>query len=56
MTNREFSKSDRVFQKACVLARVKATKRQASRYRMGKSGLALRFKAQAVAEVGKNDG
>lgn len=36
MNNREFSQSDLIFKKACEEAGVKATKRQASKFRNGK--------------------
>lgn len=36
MTNREFCKKDQVFQLSCAIAKTKPTKRQASKFRMGK--------------------
>lgn len=49
MTNKQFSQQDKVFQRACELAGIPVTARQASKYRAGK-GKALRFKAQATKE------
>jgi hypothetical protein len=46
MTNKEFKK-DNVFIKACELANVDTTTRQASKFRMGK-GSAFKFKHQAA--------
>ena len=43
MTNTEYSKTDSSFGKACVIANVKATSRQASKFRRGK-GIAWKVK------------
>jgi len=49
MTNKEFSKSVAVFQRACDLAKVEPTTRQASKYRMQKgSAFAFRQEAQEI--------
>lgn len=48
LTNYQFSKKDRVFLKACKLAKVEPTVRQASKFRMGK-GLSSTVRARAVA-------
>ncbi len=48
MTNNEYAKTP-VFQKACELGHVKATTRQASKYRM-KKGTAIKFSREAVIE------
>ncbi len=42
-TNQLFSKNNEAFKNACEAAGIKATKRQASRFRMGK-GLAYKHK------------
>lgn len=47
MTNKEFSEQDKVFNKACNIAGINPTKRQASKYRNGR-GLAYRKKTLAV--------
>ena len=47
MTHKQFSKSDKVFRRACELAGIPVTARQASKYRAGK-GKAARFKNQAT--------
>lgn len=56
ITNRMFSINDQVFKLACKLANIKSTKRQASKFRMGK-GTAINFKTQAIQknEEVKND-
>ena len=36
MTNKEFAKTDKFFQACCDAAEVKATKREASRFKVGK--------------------
>lgn len=46
LTNLKFSKSDVVFQKACELAGIHPTLRQASKWR-NKKGLSYRFKNKA---------
>lgn len=46
MTNAEFVKTDQVFQRACMLAKVGISKRQASKFRR-KKGLAFTFAAEA---------
>jgi len=43
MNNREFAEKDEQFKKCCELAKVKPTKRQASKFRRGK-GLAYKAK------------
>lgn len=47
MTNKEFSEQDKIFNKACEIAGIKSTKRQASKYRNGK-GLAYKKKYLAT--------
>lgn len=47
MTHREFAGTNEVFIKACELAKVKPTMRQASKFRL-KRGSAFQFKKQAV--------
>jgi hypothetical protein len=49
-SNREFSLTNAVFIKACELAEVEPTQRQASRWRNGK-GTAIRFKQTAIREL-----
>ena len=46
-TNAEFAIKNLVFREACVLARVRVTKRQASKFRRGK-GLAFRKREEAT--------
>lgn len=46
MTNRERAASDQTFQKACALAGVQPTKRQASKWQLGR-GKAFACKAEA---------
>lgn len=50
MRNRMFCKLDDYFKKACKLAGVEPTPRQASKYRMGK-GSAIPFKRVAIHVV-----
>lgn len=52
VANLKFSITDRVFQKACDLADVMPTKRQASKFRRG-HGRAFSMKAAAVEELEK---
>jgi hypothetical protein len=47
MTNKDFSRKDSVFFKACELADTDSTPRQASKFRMGK-GIAFKFKHKAA--------
>ena len=54
MTNLEFVK-DAVFQKACAVAKVKPTRRQASKFR-NKKGAARRFLGTATACVKRAQG
>ena len=49
-THKEFIKTNLVFQKACELARIPTTVRQASKYRRG-FGLAFKFRTQASNEL-----
>ena len=46
MTNEQFAQSDPVFRKACELARVSPTRRQASKWHR-REGLAVKFAADA---------
>lgn len=50
MTNREFSKQDEVFRKACEISGTPPTARQASKYHR-KTGLAVRCKGTAAAAI-----
>jgi len=50
ITNEAFANNDRVFRKACELAGIQPTKRQASKYK-NKKGLAYLFKDKAKREV-----
>jgi hypothetical protein len=47
MRNQMFCKLDKYFKKACELAKIKPTPRQASKFRMGK-GSAVQFKRVAI--------
>ena len=47
MTHREFAGTNEVFRKACELANIKPTVRQASKFRL-KRGSAYVFKKQAI--------
>lgn len=49
VTNAQFVKSDAIFQKACELASIPVTLRQASKWRNNK-GLAHKFKNQATKD------
>jgi len=49
MTNREFAKKNRAFIKACELAEIPATGRQASKYRRER-GKAYSFKPRVEVE------
>jgi hypothetical protein len=49
VTNTEFANSDYVFRKACALADVPPSPRQASKYRNGR-GVAYKFKGTASHE------
>lgn len=51
-TNKQFCERDEVFKLSCELAKTKPTKRQASKFRMGK-GSAINFKKQAIELVKK---
>lgn len=48
-TNAHFAAHDTVFRRACILADVEATKRQASKYRNGR-GRAFAFHRQALED------
>jgi len=50
MENKQFSMLDMYFRRACELAKVKNTSRQASKYRNGK-GSAVLHKRMAIAMV-----
>ena len=50
MTNAQFAKVDAYFKKACELAKIKVTSRQASKWFNGK-GSAIAHKRMAVAMV-----
>jgi len=50
MTNREFAEKDLVFQKACELAGIQPTKRQASKWSHRK-GLARQFMKPAIEDI-----
>jgi hypothetical protein len=52
MTNREFSKTDEVFQRCCKEAGVEPTKRQASKYRAFK-GRAFAMRQAVLARIEK---
>jgi hypothetical protein len=54
MTNANFTK-DAVFQKACEIAGVKATRRQASKFR-NRKGAARRYLGTAAASVKRAQG
>jgi len=47
VTNKMFAKGDSFFNKACGMAEVEPTTRQASKFRMGK-GLAYKHRKQVV--------
>lgn len=47
MTHAEESKRDEVFQKACELGKTPVTKRQHSKYKLGR-GLAFKAKDEAI--------
>jgi hypothetical protein len=49
VTNTEFANSDYIFRKACALADVPPSPRQASKYR-NRRGIAYQFKGQATHE------
>lgn len=51
-TNEDFAKQDRLFKKACELAEVEATPRQASRWRNG-TGAARRFFRDAKKAINR---
>jgi hypothetical protein len=53
MTNRELMKNDQVFLKACELAGVQPSVRQASKFRGGskRPGKASMFRARAIQEL-----
>jgi hypothetical protein len=50
VTNRQFSEEDRVFQKACELAGIPVTVRQAAKFR-NHHGRAFQFKEQAIHNI-----
>ena len=50
MTNATFAKEDVVFKKACYLASIKPTNRQASKWRGGK-GKALKYRTAAIKDA-----
>lgn len=50
MTNKEFSKTNLVFNRACTLANTKSTARQASKY-LRKKGLAFEYNREAFRQV-----
>lgn len=50
MTHKQFSQSDVVFKRACELANLPNTARQASKYRAGR-GKAFKYRAQAIHVV-----
>lgn len=52
ITNRKFSQEDRLFLKACELAGVEPTRRQASKFR-NKNGSAYAQKARAQSTLGQ---
>jgi hypothetical protein len=54
LTNSEFRSTDKVFRKACKLAGVPATTRQASKFRNGK-GLASKFDRGLVSRILNQD-
>ena len=54
MTNREYAKKERSFIKACELAEIPATGRQASKYRRER-GKAYEFIKEALVEVVKEE-
>ena len=49
-TNRQYSKEDSAFGKACVVANVKATTRQASKFRR-KTGIAWKVRAGKASQL-----
>ena len=51
--NKMFAEQDPTFKKACELAKIKATKRQASKWRNGK-GLAKRMHGTAASWLKRN--
>ncbi|MBU0847667.1 hypothetical protein KKH23_10815 [Patescibacteria group bacterium] len=50
ITNKKFAEADEFFNKACGLAEVKPTSRQASKFRLGK-GLAYKFRKHVLPTV-----
>lgn len=48
MTNKEFAEKDRVFKKACEIAKVKSTRRQASKWR-NRKGTANLYRGTATS-------
>lgn len=54
ITNSQFAANDQVFKKACEIAHVNPTKRQASKFRR-KRGLAFICKAEAVLAIKKEN-
>ena len=54
MTNKEFAETDELFRKACELAGIPPTVRQASRWRSARGkGKALQFKSIAMVALGE---
>lgn len=52
VTNRKFAESDELFKKACTDIGIKPTKRQASKFRLGR-GLAFKGRKQVRTEEGE---
>jgi hypothetical protein len=51
VTNKKFAEQDEIFKKACDVAGIKPTKRQASKFRLGK-GLAFESRNKQVVQNG----
>jgi len=54
MINKEFAAKDKVFVKACEIAKVEPTKRQAAKFQ-NKKGLARRFYGSAASAVKRQE-
>lgn len=54
MTNKEFAAKDKIFVKACEIAKVKPTERQAAKFQ-NKKGLARRFYGSAASAVKRQE-
>jgi hypothetical protein len=54
MTNKQFAAKDRVFVKACEIAKVEPTARQAAKFQ-NKKGLARRFYGSASSAVKRQE-